>query len=170
MKTFRRWRWAALMLLVVGSGTSWATVAQQRSAGSVVESDTGLDLLLTREAQRILDADRLKRSKPPNVTVKARADIAGDRVIIDFGSGFLPAQDDSSTEEIEQYISNSLRVYAEKAGLHEVQVDVLYEGLPFEHYFPEPYSREGGGAADKNEAGSRHYASQLPGLSCHGAT
>lgn len=85
------------MLLVVGSGTSWATVAQQRSAESVVESDTGLGVLLTREAQRILDADRFKRSMPPNVTVKASADIAGDRVIIDFGPGFLPEEDDSST-------------------------------------------------------------------------
>lgn len=142
MKTYSHLRRVILALLVaVGCLPHWVS-ARQAAPVHAAQSDAALDLVLTREAQRLLDLDRMEKSQPSNVTVKARADIAGKRLIIDFGSGFLPAEDDSSTEQIEQEISASLRHYMERAVLEEVQVEVLYEGRSFNHYFPMPEQRD----------------------------
>lgn len=118
--------------------------ARERVPSSVDGSDAALDLLLTREAQRLLDADRIKRSQAANVTVSAQVDIERRKLSINFGPGFLPSEEDGSTEEIEQYIGNTLGVYADQAGLEDVEVTILYEGKPFEHYFPR-FQDAGGG-------------------------
>lgn len=142
MKTYSHLRRATLgLLFAFGCLPHWAS-ARQGAPLNIVESDAALDLVLTREAQRLLDLDRMEKSKSSNVPVKARADIAGRRLIIDFGPGFLPAEDDSSTEQIEQEISASLRHYMERAVLEEVQVEVLYEGRSFNYYFPMQGHRE----------------------------
>ncbi|WP_369350103.1 N-acetylmuramoyl-L-alanine amidase [Stenotrophomonas sp. JAG2] len=126
------------LLAFCGFASEWVA-AKEAALPALAETDASLDSLLTREAQRLLDADRLRSSKTPSVTVRVKADIAENLLVIDFGAGFLPAEQDHSTEEIVQYISNTLAAYAGQAGLHEVQVQVLYEGKPFEFYFPWPY-------------------------------
>lgn len=55
---------------------------------------------------------------------------------INFGPGFLPIEEEGSTEEIGQYIGNNLGAYAPQAGLEDVEVTILYEGKSLEHYFP----------------------------------
>lgn len=149
MKIDRFGRSAFLALLAFCSGACESVSAKEAAPATVAQADASLDFLLTREAQRLLDADRLKSSKAPSVTVQVRVDIAENRLVIDFGAGFLPAEQDHSTEEIVQYISNTLAAYAEQAGLHEVQVQVLYEGRPFEFYFPWPYDPERHAAATR---------------------
>ncbi|WP_411850969.1 hypothetical protein ACLB90_19350 [Stenotrophomonas sp. LGBM10] len=141
METLVHWRRFGLALLVLCGCLSHGAAARQVGPSEGVGSDAALDLLLTREAQRLLDLDRMEQSLPTNVTVTARADIAGRRLIIDFGPGFLPAEDDGSTEEVVQDIRGSVRYYMERAVLEEVQVDILYEGLPLHRHFPSPRQR-----------------------------
>lgn len=106
-----------IAMLLACSCMPHSASGRESAPWSATKSDAALDLLLTREAQRLLDADRIKRSRAANVTVSAQVDIERKLLIINFGPGFLPINEDGSTEEIEQYISNTLGVYASEAGL-----------------------------------------------------
>lgn len=118
------------------------------------ENDAALDLLLTRRAQEILDVHRLRRSKPLGASVTASVDILQRKLVIRFGPGILPLEDDHSLEEMEQYLRNSLEAYALKAGVGEVEIVVLYEGRPYWEHFPrsaiaplQAHPRQAGGSA-----------------------
>lgn len=100
------------------------------------ETDAALDLLLTRKAQEILDTHRLRESKPLGASVSASVDISQRRMVIRFGPGVLPLEDDHSLEEMEQYVRNTLEAYALQAGVGEVEIVVLYEGRLYWEHFP----------------------------------
>lgn len=144
-------RSTVLAIFAFCSGASEWVSAKEAAPPTAGEADASLDFLLTSEAQRLLDADRFTFSKVPGVTVQVHADIPENRLTIDYGAGFLPSEQDHSTEEIVQYISNTVAAYAGQAGLDEVQVQVLYEGRPFEFYFPWPYPRHTPAAGRKPE-------------------
>ncbi|AWH46508.1 N-acetylmuramoyl-L-alanine amidase [Stenotrophomonas sp. ZAC14A_NAIMI4_1] len=100
------------------------------------ETDAALDLLLTRKAQEILDTHRLRESKPLGASVSASVDISQRKMVIRFGPGVLPLEDDHSLEEMEQYVRNTLEAYALQAGVGEVEIVVLYEGRLYWEHFP----------------------------------
>ncbi len=134
-KTSRLHR-VALAVLVACTCLPSGASARQGSLSDAVDTDAALDLLLTREAQRLLDAHGIKARRPASVTVAVEVDIRKSVLTINFGRGFLSTEEDGSTEEVVQYIENTLGAYANRAGLDEVEVRILYEGKPFEHYFP----------------------------------
>lgn len=134
MECMHALRCSAFALIIAGLGAGPTAIA--RPAQAMIESDPALDLLLTREAQRILDAHQVRTSRSPHVVVNASVDLERQRLIIRFGPGMLPAEDDHSLEEIEQYIRSSLETYAMKSGVGEVQSEVLYEGKPYWEHFP----------------------------------
>lgn len=100
------------------------------------ETDPALDLLLTRKAQEILDVHRLRESKPLGASVTASVDISQRKMVIRFGPGILPLEDDHSLEEMEQYVRNTLEGYVLQAGVGEVEIVVLYEGRLYWEHFP----------------------------------
>ncbi|WP_325166996.1 N-acetylmuramoyl-L-alanine amidase [Stenotrophomonas sp. S39] len=100
------------------------------------DTDAALDLLLTRKAQEILNGYRLRESKSLGATVSASVDISQRRMVIRFGPGILPMEDDHSLEEMEQYLRNTLEGYVLQAGVGEVEIVVLYEGKLYWEHFP----------------------------------
>lgn len=101
-----------------------------------IETDAALDLLLTRQAQAILNRHQLRNSGSTEVSVNASVDLKRNRLVIEFGPGILPEEDDHSLEEVEQYIRNTLEAYALKVGMEEIETVILYEGKPYSHHFP----------------------------------
>lgn len=134
MECMNALRCSAFALIIAGLSAGPAAIAQP--AHAMIETDPALDLLLTREAQRMLDAHQFRTSRSTQVVVNASVDLERQRLIIRFGPGMLPAEDDHSLEEIEQYIRSSLEFYALRSGAGEVQSEVLYEGKPYWEHFP----------------------------------
>lgn len=114
---------------------------------SAAETDLALDLLLTRQAQKILDDHQLRKSRSTGISVGASVDIQQRKLVISFGAGILPSEDDHSLEELEQYIRNTLEAYTMQAGVGEVETVILYEGKPYWEHFPRGISAQQQGSA-----------------------
>ena len=125
-----------IAVVVMISCSAFLPQTSARSLSPPVEADAALDLLLTRQAQAILDKHQLRNSRSTSVQVSASVDVLRNRLVIDFGPGILPQEDDHSLQEVEQYIRNTLEAYALKAGMEEVETVILYEGVPYSHHFP----------------------------------
>lgn len=110
--------------------------ASASNPSTLGETDAALDLLLTRKAQEILDTHQLRESKPLGASVSASVDILQRKMVIRFGPGVLPLEDDHSLEEMEQYVRNTLEAYALQAGVGEVEIVMLYEGRLYWEHFP----------------------------------
>ena len=135
MEVSKQVRHAALAVLLASNGF-WLPVSAHSFASSAV-TDPALDLLLTREAQRLLDNHLFDNARQANITVRASVDVVQGRLLIEFGPGILPAEDDHSVEEIEQFIRNTLEEYAQQAGVRELDTQILYEGKPYLEHFPD---------------------------------
>ncbi|QGL63626.1 N-acetylmuramoyl-L-alanine amidase [Stenotrophomonas maltophilia] len=111
------------------------------------DTDAALDLLLTRQAQKILDDHQLSKSRSTGVSVSASVDIRQKKLVISFGAGILPLEDDHSLEQVEQYIRNTLEAYAMQAGMADVETLILYEGKPYWEHFPRDIGAQQQGAS-----------------------
>nr|KAJ9620806.1 hypothetical protein H2204_012116 [Knufia peltigerae] len=98
-------------------------------------TDVALDLMLTREGQRMLDRFQLARSKSANLAVTASVDLVRQVLVIDLDRRILDGEDDHSFEDIEQRIRTALAAYALQAGAGEVVTEIVYGGKPYSHYF-----------------------------------
>nr|WP_312964386.1 N-acetylmuramoyl-L-alanine amidase [Stenotrophomonas indicatrix] len=126
------------------------------------DTDVALDLLLTRQAQKILDDHQLRRSRSTGISVGASVDIQQRKLVISFGAGILPSEDDHSLEELEQHIRNTLEAYTTQAGVGEVETVILYEGKPYWEHFPRGISAQEQGSA--RQAGGQVLVSASHGL------
>ncbi|WP_312252396.1 N-acetylmuramoyl-L-alanine amidase [Stenotrophomonas sp.] len=123
------------LVWLVTCAPAWSTETDNGRMPSMV-ADTALDLLLTREAQDILNRHQLRARRPLSASVDASVDIQQRKLSIRFGPGVLPMQDDHSLEEMEQRIRNTLEARALQAGVGEVETEVLYEGKLYWEHFP----------------------------------
>lgn len=106
-------------------------------AVSPIARDVELDAIMQKAGQQYVDNFRRSRGHSTQVTVRSWADLEGSLIYIDLGPGALPAQDDGSNEQLEQEVGGLLLHYAYLAGMPQhTQVRVLYQGRPYESYFP----------------------------------
>ncbi|WP_312681881.1 N-acetylmuramoyl-L-alanine amidase family protein [Stenotrophomonas chelatiphaga] len=107
-------------------------------AGASSARDAKLDEMLQKEAQDYVD--NFVRAHPEeggfNITVRSWADLEAGIVYADFGPGAL-TDEDLSNERLEQELGSTLLHYARNSGMpRETQFRALYQGKPYDHYFP----------------------------------
>ncbi len=95
--------------------------------------------LLQREvgsqlARHLQDQGRLRQ-----VTVSVVVDPQKRRMIVDFGPGYLPGNDQNYGELFLIPLAGDLRRYADQAGLEILDVQFLFQGRPMEAHFPEDH-------------------------------
>lgn len=95
--------------------------------------------LLQREVGAQLTRHLQGQGRLRQVTVSVVVNPQKRRMIVDFGPGYLPGNDQNYGELFLIPLAGDLRRYADQAGLEILDVQFLFQGRPMEAHFPEDH-------------------------------
>lgn len=95
--------------------------------------------LLEREISAQLTRHLQEKGRLRQVTVSVVVDPKKRRMVVDFGSGYLPGDDQNYGELFLVPLAADLRHYSDQAGLGILDVEFLFQGKPMEVHFPEDH-------------------------------
>ncbi|WP_164276381.1 N-acetylmuramoyl-L-alanine amidase [Stenotrophomonas sp. B1-1] len=95
--------------------------------------------LLQREVGAQLTRHLQDQGRLRQVTVSVVVNPHKRRMIVDFGPGYLPGNDQNYGELFLIPLAGDLRRYADQAGLEILDVQFLFQGRPMEAHFPEDH-------------------------------
>ncbi|MBN4956944.1 hypothetical protein JY411_00695 [Stenotrophomonas maltophilia] len=118
-------------------------VLASAAAASRAAEDPGayaeLVALLEREISAQLTRHLQEKGSLRQVTVSVVVDPQKRRMVVDFGPGYLPGNDQNYGELFLIPLAADLRHYSDQAGLEILDVEFLFQGKPMEAHFPEDH-------------------------------
>jgi len=116
-------------------------VLASRAEASRAAEDPGtyaeLLALLEREIGAQLTRHLQEEGRLRQVTVNVAVDPQKRRMVVDFGPGYLPGDEQNYGELFLIPLAADLRHYSDQAGLEILDVEFLFQGKPIEAHFPE---------------------------------
>jgi hypothetical protein len=116
-------------------------VLASRAEASRAAEDPGtyaeLLALLEREIGAQLTRHLQEEGRLRQVTVGVAVDPQKRRMVVDFGPGYLPGDEQNYGELFLIPLAADLRHYSDQAGLEILDVEFLFQGKPIEAHFPE---------------------------------
>lgn len=116
-------------------------VLASRAEASRAAEDPGtyaeLLALLEREIGAQLTRHLQEEGRLRQVTVSVAVDPQKRRMVVDFGPGYLPGDEQNYGELFLIPLAADLRHYSDQAGLEILDVEFLFQGKPIEAHFPE---------------------------------
>jgi len=98
--------------------------------------DAELDMLLTREAQRILGVVPRLEGQGADLRASAGIDLRTCRITVRFSRAFVPADNGAGFEDVQAAFRNNLGFLAQQAGC-EGETGFLFDGKDIDFFFPE---------------------------------
>lgn len=95
--------------------------------------------LLEREIGAQLTRHLQEEGRLRQVTVSVAVDPQKRRMVVDFGPGYLPGDEQNYGELFLIPLAADLRHYSDQAGLEILDVEFLFQGKPIEAHFPEDH-------------------------------
>ncbi|QII29066.1 N-acetylmuramoyl-L-alanine amidase [Stenotrophomonas maltophilia] len=95
--------------------------------------------LLEREIGTQLTRHLQEEGRLRQVTVSVAVDPQKRRMVVDFGPGYLPGDEQNYGELFLIPLAAGLRHYSDQAGLEILDVEFLFQGKPIEAHFPEDH-------------------------------
>ncbi|MET3151737.1 UNVERIFIED_ORG: hypothetical protein ABIC77_002990 [Stenotrophomonas geniculata] len=118
-------------------------VLASRAEASRAAEDPGtyaeLLALLEREIGAQLTRHLQEEGRLRQVTVSVAVDPQKRRMVVDFGPGYLPGDEQNYGELFLIPLAADLRHYSDQAGLEILDVEFLFQGKPIEAHFPEDH-------------------------------
>jgi len=118
-------------------------VLASRAEDSRAAEDPGtyaeLLALLEREIGAQLTRHLQEEGRLRHVTVSVAVDPQKRRMVVDFGPGYLPGDEQNYGELFLIPLAADLRHYSDQAGLEILDVEFLFQGKPIEAHFPEDH-------------------------------
>lgn len=115
-------------------------LASRAEASRAAEDpDTYAELLalLEREIGAQLTRHLQEEGRLRQVTVSVAVDPQKRRMVVDFGPGYLPGDEQNYGELFLIPLAADLRHYSDQAGLEILDVEFLFQGKPIDAHFPE---------------------------------
>ncbi|WP_401732780.1 N-acetylmuramoyl-L-alanine amidase family protein [Stenotrophomonas muris] len=116
-----------------------ASAAEASRAAEDPGAYAELVALLEREISAQLTRHLQEKGRLRQVTVSVVVDPQGRRMVVDFGPGYLPGNDQNFGELFLVPLAADLRHYSDQAGLDILDVEFLFQGKPMEAHFPEDH-------------------------------
>lgn len=98
-----------------------------------------LAALLEREVGARLTRHLQEKGRLRQVTASVVVDPQRRRMVVDFGPGYLPGNDQNYGELFLIPLAADLRHYSDQAGLEILDVEFLFQGKPMEAHFPDDH-------------------------------
>ncbi|WP_262228470.1 N-acetylmuramoyl-L-alanine amidase family protein [Stenotrophomonas maltophilia] len=117
-----------------------ASAAETSKAAEDPGAYAELVALLEREISAQLTRHLQEKGKLRQVAVSVVVDPQKRRMVVDFGSGYLPGDDQNYGELFLVPLAADLRHYSDQAGLGILDVEFLFQGKPMEAHFPEDHT------------------------------
>ncbi len=118
-------------------------VLASRAEASRAAEDPGtyaeLLALLEQEIGAQLTRHLQEEGRLRQVTVSVAVDPQKRRMVVDFGPGYLPGDEQNYGELFLIPLAADLRHYSDQAGLEILDVEFLFQGKPIEAHFPEDH-------------------------------
>lgn len=116
-----------------------ASAAEASRAAEDPGAYAELVALLEREISAQLTRHLQEKDRLRQVTVSVVVDPQGRRMVVDFGPGYLPGNDQNFGELFLVPLAADIRHYSNQAGLDILDVEFLFQGKPMEAHFPEDH-------------------------------
>lgn len=116
-----------------------ASAAEASRAAEDPGACAELVALLEREISAQLTRHLQEKGSLRQVTVSVVVDPQKRRMVVDFGPGYLPGNDQNYGELFLIPLAADLRHYSDQAGLDILDVEFLFQGKPMEAHFPEDH-------------------------------
>lgn len=116
-----------------------ASAAEASRAAEDPGAYAELVALLEREISAQLTRHLQEKGSLRQVTVSVVVDPQKRRMVVDFGPGYLPGNDQNYGELFLIPLAADLRHYSDQAGLEILDVEFLFQGKPMEAHFPEDH-------------------------------
>lgn len=116
-----------------------ASAAETSKAAEDPGAYAELIALLEREISAQLTRHLQEKGRLRQVTVSVVVDPQKRRMVVDFGSGYLPGDDQNYGELFLVPLAADLRRYSEKSGLEILDVEFFFQGKPMNEHFPDDY-------------------------------
>ncbi|WP_075674509.1 N-acetylmuramoyl-L-alanine amidase [Stenotrophomonas sp. TD3] len=116
-----------------------ASAAEASRAAEDPGAYAELVALLEREISAQLTRHLQEKGRLRQVTVSVAMDPQKRRMVVDFGPGYLPGNDQNFGELFLVPLAADLRHYSDQAGLGILDVEFLFQGKPMEVHFPEDH-------------------------------
>lgn len=116
-----------------------ASAAEASRAAEDPGAYAELVALLEREISAQLTRHLQEKDRLRQVTVSVVVDPQGRRMVVDFGPGYLPGNDQNFGELFLVPLAADIWHYSNQAGLDILDVEFLFQGKPMEAHFPEDH-------------------------------